>query len=319
MAREAAQAGEASPSRKAGASAGPPQTGECRADPTSARQLRAVLARHGLRPRRSLGQTFLVDANIVRRIVEVAQVSAADSVLEIGAGAGAVTRALMEAAGRVVAVEVDPVLVGVLREVLGERTEVVQADVLEVAWPAVLGASARGQWKVVTNLPYAITGPAILRLLEAREWLTRMVIMVQREVARRLAAGPGVRARGHLSVLVQAACEVQVVGQVSRNCFWPRPQVDSTILALEVRRPALVPPALEPVFRALVQAAFATRRKTVLNALTSALGAELGKGQMRSLLERCGIAPELRAEDLSTGDFLRLAEAVADRPRERRA
>jgi 16S rRNA (adenine1518-N6/adenine1519-N6)-dimethyltransferase len=290
------------------------------ADTASARQLRALLDRRGFRPRKSLGQTFLVDGNIVRKIVETAQISRADSVVEIGAGAGAVTGALVEAAGRVVAIEIDPVLVDVLREVVADRAEIMLADVLEVAWPEALGASPRGQWKVVANLPYSITGPAILRLLEARDWLARLVIMVQREVAERLVAQPGERARGQLSVLVQAACEVRVAGQVSRNCFWPRPKVDSSILALEVRRPALVRPDLEPVYRQLVQAAFATRRKTVLNALAHGRGTEeLGKELVRLLLERCGIAPGLRAEDLGTEDFLRLAEAMADWRKEQEA
>jgi 16S rRNA (adenine1518-N6/adenine1519-N6)-dimethyltransferase len=290
------------------------------------RQLRALLDRHGFRPRRSLGQTFLVDGNIARKIVCLARISAADSVLEVGAGVGALTHALAEAAGRVVAVEVHPALVAMLRETLGaaahppHRVEIVEADVLQLPWPEVLGEERRGQWKAVANLPYSITGPAILRLLEAKEWLERLVIMVQREVAERLAAQAGERARGQLSVLVQAFCHVRVAAQVSRNCFWPRPKVDSTVLVLEVRRPALVRTEVEPVFRQLVQGAFSARRKMLANALGPVLRAESRsvppRQVARLLLARSGIAPDLRAEDVSEEAFVRLAEAAADLGRE---
>jgi len=283
-------------------------------DPTSATQLRALFRRHGFRPRRSLGQTFLVDANIVRKIVSAAAISPGDSVLEVGPGAGAVTQHLLRAAGRVAAIEIDRVLVEVLKETVGESAEVICADVLAAPLEELLDQPPGRPWKVVANLPYSITGPAILRLLEARGWISDMIVMVQAEVAERLAAPPGSRKRGWLTVVTEIGCETNLIGRVSRNCFWPRPGVDSAILRLAVRRPPLVAADRENVLHDVVKAAFATRRKTVLNALSHAVNLELSKEAARTLLESCGVQPDLRAEALSAQDFLRLAEAVGTTP-----
>jgi 16S rRNA (adenine1518-N6/adenine1519-N6)-dimethyltransferase len=287
-------------------------------DPTSAAQLRQLFRDHEFHPNRSLGQTFLVDANIVAKVIAAAELTGQEAVLEIGAGAGAVTRALARAAGRVVAIEVDPKLVAILGETLGEAAEVVQADVLAVEWRALLGppqslAGRGGRWRVVANLPYAITGPALFSLTEARGWFDRLVVMVQREVAERLTAPPGSRARGMLSVLLQAFFDVSKVMVVSRNCFWPRPKVDSEILALTVSRQVLVPTSLEASFRQVVRAAFASRRKTLANALSHAIELGLSKGEAVDLLRGCRIEPNRRAETLTQQDFLRLTETYSSR------
>ena len=172
-----------------------------RLNPTSSVQLQRVVSRVRLRPRRSLGQTFLTDANVVRKILSTAGVQPDDPVLEIRPGAGAMTESLVEGARRVLAIEIDPTLVAILKETASSRLHIVQKDVLQVDWPAPLQTEAAGRWKVVANLPYAITGPAILKLLEAKEWLAHLTIMVQLEVAERLVAprdpnaGPPERAR----------------------------------------------------------------------------------------------------------------------------
>lgn len=280
-------------------------------DPTSVGQLRRLFREHEFRPRRALGQSFLIDANIVGKIIAAAGLTGGEQVLEVGAGAGAVTRALAAAARRVVAIEIDPRLVAMLEKTVGGAVEVVQEDVLAVVWEEMLGRAEGAPWRVVANLPYAITGPAILRLLEARAWVDRMVIMVQDEVAQRLAAEPGSRARGLLSALVQAACTVRVKFRVSPSCFYPRPRVASSVLALEVRRPQPVPDRLEATFREVVRGAFGTRRKHLVNALTHAPALGLSKAAAGELLRACRIDPTRRAETLGTEDFLRLAEAVA--------
>jgi 16S rRNA (adenine1518-N6/adenine1519-N6)-dimethyltransferase len=280
-------------------------------DPTSPTVLRDLFRDHDFRPRRSLGQTFLTDANIVGKIVAAAQLSGREPVLEIGPGAGAVTRALVDIAPRVMAIEIDRTLIGVLRATVGERVEVIHADVLTVDWEQTLGGE--GRWRVVANLPYAITGPAILHLLSAHRYVDRLVIMVQREVAERLLAPPGGRQRGLLSVLVQAACEAEPVWRVSRTCFWPQPQVDSEVLALTVRRPPLVPEPMEPMFARVVHAGFATRRKMLVNALAQSPDLGLTKDDARGALISCDIDPDRRAETLSEMEFLRLAEAVQGR------
>ena len=284
-------------------------------DPASRRQLRQLFSRHGFRPRRRLGQTFLVDRNIVRNIVAAAELTGAEPVLEIGAGAGVVTIELARAARRVLAIEIDPRLVAILRETVGDSAEIVQADILTVAWRSLLGPANRGAWRVVANLPYAITGPALLRLTEAREWVERLTIMVQHEVAGRLLAPPGGRARGMLSVVLQALFDIELVAHVSRTCFWPRPRVDSTLLALNVRRPPLISASIAPAFRRAARAAFATRRKTLINALAHAPELELSKEQAGGLLSECGIDPIRRAETLTQEEFLLLAKAIARRQR----
>jgi len=191
------------------------------AGPLSPTQLRALFGRYGFRPRRALGQTFLVDGNIVRKIVASAELTGDEPVLEVGAGAGAVTRALVGASRRVIAIEIDPTLVAILREMVGSEAEVVEADVLAVDWPGLFGSADKGRWRVVANLPYAITGPALVRLSEVREWARRLVIMVQEEVGERVVASPGGRARGILSVLLQTLFDVRAAARVSRTCFWP--------------------------------------------------------------------------------------------------
>jgi 16S rRNA (adenine1518-N6/adenine1519-N6)-dimethyltransferase len=286
-----------------------------RPDPTSRSQLRALFRAHDFRPRRSRGQTFLTDANMVRKIVAAAGIGKEDQVLEIGPGAGAMTRALVGAAKRVVAIEVDHTLVTILGETVGELGEVVEGDVLEVDWASLLQGEGAGGWKVVANLPYAITGPALLKLLDARDWIERLTIMVQLEVAERLVAGPGSKTRGLLSVLTQAICDAKMLFRVSPTCFWPAPRVDSAVVLLTVRRPPLIPPALFPSFRRMVHGAFGTRRKTLANALSHATNLGMSKQAAQELATECGLAPERRAESLSVEEFLCLAQRYEARGR----
>jgi 16S rRNA (adenine1518-N6/adenine1519-N6)-dimethyltransferase len=189
----------------------------------------------------------------------------------------------------------------------------VRGDVLGVTWEALLGGAERGAWICVANLPYAITGPAIIRLLDAHEWFAQLVVMVQQEVAERLLAPAGDRTRGIPTVLAEATCDLRVVGQVPRTCFWPRPRVDSTVLALAVRRPQPVPERMRPTFLRVVKAAFGTRRKTLTNALAHSPDLSLSKEEARAVLSDAGIDGGLRAEGLDVDAFRRLTEAVAGR------
>jgi len=288
-------------------------------DPLSPAQLRELFHRHQFRPRRSLGQTFLIDGNIARKIVAAAEFTGREPALEIGAGAGAVTGPLADAASRVVAIEIDPTLIAILRQTVGRRAHILQADVLNVDWADLLGSQDKGRWRVVANLPYAITGPALLRLTELWEWVDRLVIMVQDEVAQRLAASPGTRARGGISVRLQLLFDVARVARVARTCFWPRPRVDSAILLLKPRRPRPLPPELDSTLRRVVRAAFAARRKTLGNALAASPDLAISKHDAISLLSHCGIDHTRRAEELDETDFLRLTAAVAAREQERPA
>jgi 16S rRNA (adenine1518-N6/adenine1519-N6)-dimethyltransferase len=269
-----------------------------------------LFRRHDFRPRKRLGQSFLIDGNIARKIVRLAELDGARSVVEIGAGAGAVTQFLAREAARVVAVEIDTKLVAMLRETVGDEAEIVEADMLRLDWDHVLGIGQR-PWRVVANLPYSITGPALLRLLQAAEVFDRLVIMIQKEVADRLLAPPGDHARGLLTVLTEAYCDISAGGSVTPSCFYPRPRVMSKILVLKVRRPPLVPEMLRDSFMSVVKAAFSARRKTVTNALSHDKWVQLPKEETVAVLSQCGIAPKQRAEDLSAEDFLRLTRALA--------
>jgi len=286
-----------------------------RIDPAARTRLRILFQRHGFRPRRRLGQTFLVDANIVQKAIRALDLTGEECVVDVGAGAGAVTRALAERARRVIAIEVDAALVTILGETVGDAAEIVRGDALALEWDDLLRGETRGRCRLIANLPYAITGPAIIHLLDGIEWFDRLVIMVQEEVAERLLAPAGRRARGLLTVLVEAACDIRMVGRVARTCFLPRPQVDSTILALEPRRPGLVAPGLEQTFRRIVKAAFGTRRKTLSNALSQSPALGLAKEEAVALLSQCDIDPSRRAEALSAEEFVRLAKAFAAKPR----
>ena len=286
-----------------------------RIDPAARTRLRILFQRHGFRPRRRLGQTFLVDANIVQKAIRALDLTGEECVVDVGAGAGAVTRALAERARRVIAIEVDAALVTILGETVGDAAEIVRGDALALEWDDLLRGETRGRCRLIANLPYAITGPAIIHLLDGIEWFDRLVIMVQEEVAERLLAPAGRRARGLLTVLVEAACDIRMVGRVARTCFLPRPQVDSTILALEPRRPGLVAPGLERTFRRIVKAAFGTRRKTLSNALSQSPALGLAKEEAVALLSQCDIDPSRRAEALSAEEFVRLAKAFAAKPR----
>lgn len=285
-----------------------------RPDPTSPGQLRDLFRQDGFRPRRELGQTFLVDSNVARKIVRAAHLTGREPVLEIGPGAGAVTRLLAEQARRVVAIEMDSVLVAILADTVGRGVQVVHADFLRVDLDALLSSEPPGSWRCVANLPYAITGPAITRLLQSAECFDLMVLMVQQEVAQRLLAPAGHRARGLLTVLAEASCQVAMVGNVSRRCFFPRPQVDSTILAFEVRRPRLIPAGVFPTFERIVKAAFSTRRKMLSNALSGPSGLGLSKQDAIRLLSQSGIEPGRRAESLSAEEFLALTKRFTDIP-----
>jgi 16S rRNA (adenine1518-N6/adenine1519-N6)-dimethyltransferase len=270
------------------------------------RQVRELLAEHGLSPRRALGQNFVADPNTVRRIANLAGVGPGDRVVEIGAGLGSLTVALAETGADVTAVEVDRHLVPVLRSVvepLGVR--VVEGDAMSLDWDRVLGgdpAGARGdRWALVANLPYNVATPLVLDLLAYVPEIDRMLVLVQREVAERLAARPGSKAYGIPSVKVAYWADADVVGRVPPTVFVPQPRVESALVRL--RRLAHPPVDADPerLFR-LVEAGFGQRRKMLRRSLASLVEP--------SAFERAGVRPEARAEELGLDDWARLADTV---------
>jgi 16S rRNA (adenine1518-N6/adenine1519-N6)-dimethyltransferase len=262
------------------------------------------LRRFGVRPKRDLGQNFLIDSNILGVIERAAELAAADVVLEIGGGLGVLSEYLAPRCAHVHVVELDRALVPALEDALGPHpnTTLHVADAMRLD----LAALRPEPTKVVANLPYGIAAGAILRTIEELAAVTRWVAMVQREVGERFAAAPGSGEYGVPSVLAQLACDVRVHRAVSRTVFHPVPNVDSVLVVLE-RRGA----APSPELRALVQAAFAHRRKALARSLALTPGFGPGvRDRAREALVARGHPPDVRAERLSPDDFRALAEAL---------
>jgi 16S rRNA (adenine1518-N6/adenine1519-N6)-dimethyltransferase len=264
--------------------------------------VRDILTSRGLTPRRDLGQNFVADSNTVRRIAHLARVGPGDHVVEVGAGLGALTVALAETGATVTAIEVDRGLVEVLGETVGgyENVTVVEADATKLDWPRLLGDE---QWALVANLPYNIATPLVADLLDEVPAIVRMLVMVQREVAERLAATPGSRAYGAVSVKVAYWADARIVGDVPATVFVPRPNVDSALVSITRHAPPDVPP--EPLF-ALVRAAFNQRRKMLRRSLRDVVTPEQ--------FAAAGIEPTARPEELGLDAWCRLTVATGAEP-----
>ncbi len=255
-----------------------------------------LLDRHGLQPSRALGQNFLCDGAMIDKIVRLAGVGTGDRVVEIGPGLGSLTLGLTDAGASVLAVEIDRYLIDPLTEVVGERdVTIVNADAQTLDWDARLGAE---EWKVVANLPYNVATPLVLDLLSTQPQLRSYLVMVQREVGERLAAGPGTKASGIPSVIVAYWGSARVVGSVPAQLFLPVPKVESVLVRIDR---AEVPNSDAPFGRvsALVRAGFNQRRKMIRRSLSGFLDEEQIAG--------ADVDPTLRAEALDLGAWSRLA------------
>jgi 16S rRNA (adenine1518-N6/adenine1519-N6)-dimethyltransferase len=275
--------------------------------------VRELLDAHGLTPSRALGQNFVADPNTVRRIARLAGVGAGDRVVEIGPGLGSLTLALVETGAEVTAVEVDRHLLPALREVVEPHgARVVHGDALRLDWHELLGPpDPDSPWTLVANLPYNVATPLVLDLLAGVPAITRMLVMVQREVGERLAARAGDKAYGIPSVKVAYRAEAEVVGRVPPTVFVPQPKVESALVRI-VRRPSPAVDADPAVLFRLVEAGFRQRRKMLRRSLAGLAGSEA--------FARAGVRPEARAEELDMDAWGALARAVgasADQPQAR--
>lgn len=266
-----------------------------------------ILKAFGLRMSKKLGQNFLIDARIVQGIVDAAEVKPGDRVLEIGPGIGTLTQGLAEAGADVTAVELDKKLPAVLKETLKayDNVRIVPGDILKVNIPEIMGEAP---FKVAANLPYYITTPILMALLERHLPITHMVTMVQKEVAERMTAKPGSRIYGALSVAVQYYTEPEIVLDVPPRSFIPAPEVMSVVVSCRVRKEPAVAVRDEKLFFRVVKAAFGQRRKTLMNALK---GGGFQKETVRDALEQSGIDPTRRGETLTLEEFGRLADAFS--------
>ena len=274
------------------------------------REARDALAAAGLRPQKRWGQHFLCDPAVARRIVDAAELRPGATVLEIGPGLGALTDELAARAARLYLVEIDRGLAARLLERHADRPHmhVLVGDVLALPLETMLEGD--DDITVVANLPYNIATPVLFRLLALRWRVRRAVVMLQREVAARLAAPPGADARGALSVMMQTWAEVRVAFGVSRRSFLPRPRVDSAVAVLRFTATPRVPLRDPTTYEAVVRAAFGQRRKMLRNALAALAAARGVDGA--ALFERAGVDPGARAETLALEDFARLAGAIED-------
>ncbi len=282
--------------------------------------LQKIRNKYNFKPSKSLGQNFLIDGNILERIVDSAGINKGDLVIEIGPGIGALTAEAAAKAAFVTAVEIDRSLIPILSETLAPFTNIriVHGDIMKIDLHDVIrtaeaksGMSFDGV-KVLGNLPYYITTAILMMLLEcAWELLDSITVMMQKEVADRILALPQTKEYGALSVSVQYYCTVNRVLQVSKEVFWPVPKVNSTVLKLDVRKKKAVELSDENIFFEVVRAGFGQRRKTLLNSLSS-MG-RLDKDGVSKVLFSAGIDPKRRAETLGIHEFARLANEIKKR------
>lgn len=273
---------------------------------TSPRIVRELLDEYGLAAKKSLGQNFLVDANILKTIIQAAQIEATDLILEIGAGIGALTTALSDRSGHVVAVEADRFFLPVLQKVLSGRKNVtlIGEDILRLDLKSVTAG-----WnapKVVANLPYYISTPILFFLLESDVEWGNIVLMIQKEVAERVVSPSGIKAYGALSVMIQHYADAEIVAVVPPTVFLPRPKVESAILRL---RPKKITQSKEvkELFGLLVRNAFAHRRKTLYNSIKGIIPALGGEEVVVEAFQALGIKQEQRGETLTPAQFYELA------------
>lgn len=263
---------------------------------------------------RALGQHFLRDEGLAQQIVALAHPTKRDLALEVGPGQGALTAHLAEGCGRLIALEVDADLAARLREwfLPASHVQIVEGSAMtfDYATLPALRPDPGGRVLVVGNLPYSVGKPILMALLAAGQAISEMILMLQKEVAERVAAPPGSKTYGSLSVLTQMACEVRLAFSVPPGAFRPPPQVESAVLHLRVRPAPPVPVANPARFRTVVRAAFAQRRKSLGNALAAGLG--VGTQRARAAIADAGIDPGRRAETLTLAEFARLADGLGD-------
>ncbi|RAP73322.1 16S rRNA (adenine(1518)-N(6)/adenine(1519)-N(6))-dimethyltransferase RsmA [Paenibacillus montanisoli] len=281
----------------------------------SPKRTKDIIARYGFTFKKSLGQNFLIDQNILRKIVGAAELDESKGALEIGPGIGALTQQLAHTAAKVAAVEIDNRLIPILKEVFADtpNVHVEHGDVLKLDLDALIKERFAGLSgvSVVANLPYYVTTPIVMKLLEEKLPLEHIVVMIQKEVAQRMAAKPGGKDYGSLSIAVQYYCVPELVCIVPHTVFIPQPNVDSAVIKLTLRDKPAVEVEDEAHFFRTVQACFAQRRKTIANNLTAFVG-KANRDQLGTLLGSCGIDPSRRGETLSLAEFAALSRALLE-------
>lgn len=269
---------------------------------------REILRRYGVRPKRRFGQNFLIDPNCIEKVVDLAQIEPTDTVVEIGSGVGAITGKLADLAAAVHAVEVDTTLAAILKQEYSGRNVIVQTCDIRKFEFEKLAEIAGAPLVVVGNLPYYITTEILFTLLANRRYITRATLMVQKEYAQRLVAEPGGKDYGALTVAVNHRAEVEFLMSLEPGVFYPSPSVSSSLISVVPRRVPLARVPDEALFNGIVRASFATRRKTMLNALLEK--SKKPRAELIDLMDQAGIEPGRRGETLSVEEFARLTATL---------
>lgn len=275
----------------------------------------AILQKYNFNFQKKYGQNFLIDANILEKIIDAAGVNENDCVLEIGPGIGTMTQYLCEKAREVVAVEIDRKLIPILeQDTLSayKNVTIINEDILKLDINTIVQEKNNEKpIKVVANLPYYITTPIIMGLFESGAALDSITVMVQKEVAERMQAGPGTKDYGALSLTVQYYAKPRMMLTVSAGCFMPRPNVDSAVIKLTRCDRPPVTVSDEKLMFGIIRASFNQRRKTLVNSLVNAAGLGVKKEDVTSALERMGLSPTIRGEALTLGEFAALTRLLA--------
>ncbi len=278
----------------------------------SPKVIKEIIHKHGFRFSKSLGQNFLIDGNIIDNICDGSDINSQDEILEIGPGIGTLTQGLCKRAKKVLAVELDKRLIPILEDTLSiyKNLEIINGDILKIDLEKLLKEKFENEKiKVVANLPYYITTPIIMKLLEERLNIEKIVVMVQKEVAERMKAKPGSKDYGALSIATQYYSKPQIIVNVPKNVFMPRPNVDSSVILFDVYDKPPIEVLDEKLMFMVVKAAFGKRRKTLSNSLSSGnLG--ISKKQVVEVLNMVNINPKLRGEVLDIKDFAKISDCI---------
>ncbi|MCR4655090.1 MAG: 16S rRNA (adenine(1518)-N(6)/adenine(1519)-N(6))-dimethyltransferase RsmA [Lachnospiraceae bacterium] len=272
-----------------------------------------IIKKYNFAIQKKYGQNFLVDGNVLDKIIDGAEITEEDCVIEIGPGVGAMTRGLAQRAHSVAAVEIDPMLIPILSETLDglENVDIINGDILKFDIDAYISDNFGGKpAKVVANLPYYITTPIIMELLKKGSMLRSITVMIQKEVAQRMCAGPGTKDYGALSLAVQYYTKPVLIAEVPPTCFIPRPKVSSTVIRLELLDEKGVSVKDEELFFRLIRAAFNQRRKTLVNSIFNCQELDIGKDAVVRALNGLGLREDIRGEALTLEQFAELSDII---------
>ncbi|MCR5830527.1 MAG: 16S rRNA (adenine(1518)-N(6)/adenine(1519)-N(6))-dimethyltransferase RsmA [Lachnospiraceae bacterium] len=283
------------------------------ADLGNAKSTAEVIKKYGFSFQKRYGQNFLIDAHVLDKIIDAADIGKEDGVIEIGPGIGTMTQRLCERAAKVVAVEIDKELIPILSDTLSgySNLKIINADVMKTDMTALIRDEFAGMnVKVVANLPYYITTPIVMSLLEQHLPLSSITIMVQKEVAVRMQAGPGTKDYGALSLAVQYYADTYIAANVPPNCFMPRPKVGSSVIRLTVRNTSEIEVTNEKLMFDLIRASFNQRRKTLVNAIGNFAGLDISKEAVAKALNDMGLDENVRGETLDLRQFAALSNIL---------